>query len=99
MKFDWLANRVERLSDLQRQASVEDVVTTPGGTRTKETDILARDLQSLNVKIDAMMVNFHKQQLELAHLERRTQTTVTVGVALAATVAVLGAFFAGARRS
>jgi len=98
VKFDWLANRVERLSDLQRQASVEDVVS-PGGTRTKETDVLARDLQSLNVKIDAMMVNFHKQQLELAHLERRTQTTVTVGVALAATVAVLGAFFAGARRS
>ena len=47
MKFDWLANRVEKLGELQRQASVETIsasdqmIATPGGSRVKESDMIA----------------------------------------------------------
>ena len=100
MKFDWLANRVEKLGELQRQASVETIsasdqmITTPGGSRIKESDLLIRELQSLTAKVDALSTSFHKQQLDLSRVESRQ----FVGFALAGAACVCAAFLAGATR-
>ena len=100
VKFDWLANRVERLSDLQRQASADgDAALSPGGTRLKDSEILARDIRSLTARIDAVALDSRALALELTRLERRSQAFFTVGITVAACAALAGAFFAGSRRA
>jgi len=94
MKFDWLANRVEKLGELQRQASCEDVVATPGGSRVKESEMIAREVQALSTKLDSMMLSFHKLQLDVSRVESRQY----VGVAVVGFIGVCAAFWAGAAR-
>ena len=94
MKFDWLANRVEKLGELHRQASCEDVVATPGGSRVKESEMIAREVQALSTKLDSMMMSFHKLQLDVSRVESRQY----VGVAVVGFIGVCAAFWAGAAR-
>ena len=95
LKFDWLATRVEKLGELQRAASAEiasDYVATPGGSRVKESEVLARELQNVNAKLDAMALSVQRQQLDVARLEMRQ----ALGAVAVGTLVVAAAFVAGA---
>jgi hypothetical protein len=83
-KFDWLANRVEKLGELQRQASVESEIHTPGGSRVKETEMIQRDIAAVNAKMDSIIMSLHKQQLDVARAEIRSAAALVLGFASSA---------------
>jgi len=96
-KFDWLAQRVEKLGELQRAASVDvaaEYTNTPGGTRVKESELISRDIQLLSTKMDTIVASVERQQADLARVENRQ---VLVAYAVGALV-VCAAFWAGASR-
>jgi len=97
-KFDWLANRVEKLGELQRQASVESEIHTPGGSRVKETEMIQRDIAAVNAKMDSIIMSLHKQQLDVARAESRSAAALVLGFASVGAFALGAAFFAGSKR-
>ena len=96
-KFDWLAQRVEKLGEIQRAASVDiasEYINTPGGSRVKESELLSRDLQALSSKMDAIAASVQRQQADLARVESRQM----LGGYVVGALVVCAAFWAGASR-
>lgn len=98
LKFDWLANRVEKLGELQRQASVESETLTPGGSRVKESEMIQREIAAVNAKMDSIIMSLHKQQLDVARAESRSVAALVLGFAGVGAFALGAAFFAGSKR-